>query len=99
MWFWLFILSCLLNVVALLYVRWLINIINVINQDIKSLSDMIAEFSTHLKSVYELEMFYGDDTLKSLMDHASQLSERLEDLDLVVNEERKEEIEAEEEKA
>ncbi len=60
---------------------------------------MIEEFSTHLKSVYELEMFYGDDTLKSLMDHASQLSERLEDLDLVVNEERKEEVEAEEEEA
>tara|TARA_B100001057_G_scaffold497833_1_gene603058 strand:- start:2172 stop:2438 length:267 start_codon:yes stop_codon:yes gene_type:complete len=87
------------NIVALLYIRWLINIINVINQDIKSLSDMIEEFSTHLKSVYELEMFYGDDTLKSLMDHASQLSERLEDLDLVVNEERKEEVEAEEEEA
>jgi len=99
MWFWLFILSCLVNIVALLYIRWLINIINVINQDIKSLSDMIEEFSTHLKSVYELEMFYGDDTLKSLMDHASQLSERLEDLDLVVNEERKEEVEAEEEEA
>ena len=60
---------------------------------------MLGEFSIHLKSVYELEMFYGDDTLKSLMDHASQLSERLEDLDLVVNEERKEEIAAEKKEA
>jgi hypothetical protein len=99
MWFWLFITSLSINIMALLYIRWLIDTIKFINQDIENLSSMLGEFSIHLKSVYELEMFYGDDTLKSLMDHASQLSERLEDLDLVVNEERKEEIAAEKKEA
>lgn len=85
MWFWLFILSCCANLVALFYVRWLIKTIAVINQDVESLTEMVTDFAAHTKSVYELEMFYGDETLEALMKHATQLSEKLTDLDLVLN--------------
>ena len=50
---------------------------------------MIDDFANHTRDVYELEMFYGDETLKSLMDHAGRLSERLQDIDLILNEEEK----------
>lgn len=86
MWFWLFIISSCLNILALFYVRWLIRVIATINEDIENVSGLVSEFAEHTKSVYELEMFYGDDTLKSLMDHASQLSEKLSNVDLVLNE-------------
>ena len=56
----------------------------------KSVSNLIVEFAEHTKSVYELEMFYGDETLKTLMVHATKLSEQLSDLDLVLNEETEE---------
>jgi hypothetical protein len=79
---------------SLFYIRWLIKTITVINEDVKNVADLVREFATHTKQVYELEMFYGDDTLKKLMDHASQVSEKLSDLDLVLNEE--EETDAEE---
>jgi len=86
MWFWLFIVSSCLNILALFYVRWLIRVIATINEDMENVSGLVSMFAEHTKSVYELEMFYGDDTLKSLMDHASQLSEKLSNVDLVLNE-------------
>ena len=43
------------------------------------LIEMITGFSSHLKAVYSLETFYGDETLKALMDHASTLKIILED--------------------
>ncbi len=61
------------------------------NTEMLQINNLILEFSSHLKSVYELEMFYGDETLKSLMDHASQLSTNLQNLDLIINEESEEE--------
>ena len=40
---------------------------------------MISGFRNHLKAVYSLEAFYGDETLQSLMDHATTLSVILEE--------------------
>jgi len=92
MWFWLFIFSCCINLLALFYVRWLLKTITTINEDIENLTEMIIDFAAHTKSVYELEMFYGDETLESLMKHATQLSEKLTDLDLILNGEDGEEL-------
>ena len=92
MWFWFFIISVILNLLAVFYVRWLIKTISVINEDVSSLSELISEFAAHTKSVYELEMFYGDETLKALMGHASALTEKLADLDLVLNEQEEGEL-------
>ncbi len=90
MWFWLFLLSLLFNVFGLLYIRWLLQVIETINEDMGNLSALVSNFSEHTKSIFELEMFYGDETLKSLMDHARELTEKLKELDLVINEEREE---------
>tara|TARA_Y100000592_G_scaffold96953_1_gene166524 strand:- start:58311 stop:58616 length:306 start_codon:yes stop_codon:yes gene_type:complete len=85
--------SVFLNLLLFFYVRWLLKTISVINEDISSVSQIISQFQGHLKSVYELEMFYGDNTLKALLDHTNNLSEELSNLDLILNvEEEKEEI-------
>lgn len=85
--------SIFLNLLLFFYVRWLLKTISVINEDISSVSQIISQFQGHLKSVYELEMFYGDNTLKALLDHTNNLSEELSNLDLILNvEEEKEEI-------
>ena len=92
MWFTLFIISSLLNLLLFFYVRWLLKTIAAINQDIDALSDMLTEFSTHVKSLYEMEMFYGDETLKSLLEHSRRLVDALQDVDLVLNEEEEGQI-------
>lgn len=96
MWFSFFIISFCLNLLFLFYVRWLLKTVAVINEDMQNLSTIIVDFSTHVKQVYELEMFYGDETLKSLMEHARVLSEKIADIDLILNEES-EDLIAEEE--
>ena len=92
MWFTLFIISSLLNMLLFLYVRWLLKTITAINQDIETLTSMLSEFSAHVKGLYELEMFYGDETLKSLLDHSKRLVDAIEDIALVLNEEKEEEV-------
>ena len=88
MWFWFFVLSVALNIFVLFYVRWLLSSLAAINTDIENVSDLIRDFETHVKSLHEMEMFYGDQTLKSLMDHSNMLIETLENMDLMLNEEK-----------
>lgn len=40
----------------------------------------MGEFSEHLKSVYELEMFYGDTNLEALIQHTKFITEAYDDL-------------------
>ena len=39
-----------------------------------SIHESVDSFKEHLKKVYGLETFYGDQTLKSLLEHTKQLS-------------------------
>ena len=91
MWLTLFILSCLVNLFFVFYIRWLLRVIASINEDMDSVSLLIRDFSTHLKGVHELEMFYGDETLGALLRHSKELSDRIESMDLLLQEEKTEE--------
>ena len=63
MWFTFFIFSALINIILFFYVRWLLNTVAAINEDVSQVSNIIQNFLLHLQSVYELETFYGDQTL------------------------------------
>ena len=91
MWFWVAIVSVAANILLLLYTRWLLNFIETTNENLQSIYYMISDFAEHTGSVYELEMFYGDETLKSLLTHANDLSQKIKDIDLIINEEEEEE--------
>ena len=86
MWFWFFITSCCFNVFLFLYIRWLLATISTINEENISINEQIMGFVSHIESIHELEMFYGDETLQSLIQHGKTLSENLSGLDLVINE-------------
>ena len=85
MWFWFFISSMLLNVFLAFYIRWLLESLASINIEIEDISKSIQGFSNHVNSIHELEMFYGDQNLQDLMKHAKNLTQSLEDMDLVTN--------------
>ena len=68
----------------ILYARWLINIIKTKEEDVTDLSEVIAEYVGHVKSVHEMEMFYGDQTLKSLIDHGKNMIDKIEDFDYLI---------------
>ena len=95
MWLTFFIVSSLINIILMFYVRWLLKNIVIVDEDVESLSLLISDFSQHLNSVHELEMFYGDETLGALMELAKKLSEKLSEIDLILSEDEDLEIERE----
>ena len=44
-----------------------------ISQNLGDLVELLANYREHLRKVYSLEMFYGDETLKALMDHSNAI--------------------------
>ena len=50
-----------------------------VSQNLGDLVELIANYREHLRKVYSLEMFYGDETLESLMEHSRSLVMLLQD--------------------
>ena len=44
-----------------------------LEEEVEEITAAIANFTNHLKVVYEMEMFYGDETLRYLLDHAGDI--------------------------
>tara|TARA_R100001129_G_C5101954_1_gene184552 strand:+ start:112 stop:447 length:336 start_codon:yes stop_codon:yes gene_type:complete len=75
---WVIILILLsLNVFFFFYLRWLLKNFTFLSENIHSLLESVDTFSNHLSGVYELETFYGDETLQNLLTHAKQVSEEI----------------------
>ena len=73
--------SLIFNGVMFWYLRKLTQKLTFIYQNIGDVSDIIANSRGHLKAVYSMEMFYGDETLQYLMDHTRSVSALLEDFE------------------
>jgi len=73
--------SLIFNGVMYWYSRQLTQKLSFIYQNIGDVSDIIANYRVHLKSVYSMEMFYGDETLQYLLDHTRSISALLEDFE------------------
>ena len=65
------------------YVRQIVTRLLFISDNIEDLVILIKNYSNHLQSVYELEMFYGDETLQSLLKHTGYIIEELEQYETV----------------
>lgn len=98
-------LSVILNVFVFIYARSAISRLLYVSNELGDLKNMIDSFSNHTESVYQMEMFYGDQTLEDLMNHAQSFSEQLETFEFIyslteveadITEERNQEIAREE---
>ena len=76
-------LSLILNGALVLYVRGAIVRLLSISEEMYDFKEMTNNFSVHLEQVYELEMFYGDETLGGLMEHARSFNEQLETFEYI----------------
>jgi hypothetical protein len=76
-------LSLILNGVLVFYVRSAIVRLLSISEEMHDFKAMTDNFATHLEQVYELEMFYGDETLGGLMEHARSFNEQLETFEYI----------------
>ena len=100
--FWLIIAlgaSVSINFIAFYYIRVVLGRLLDVGENLDDLTKMIASYRNHLKSVYEMEMFYGDETLKFLIQHTRSLHEILEeyeDVYSIIEQQEDDEIEEEE---
>ena len=78
--------SLVVNFGLILYARWLIKILQVKEEEATNISEIVAEYVAHVKSVHEMEMFYGDNTLNSLIQHGTSLVEKVENLEYILYE-------------
>ena len=86
-----FAISLLFNLFLILYARWLLSNYKGLVEMVDVTGEKITEFLIHLKSVYELEMFYGDQTLSGLLDHGKSLMLQLEEIEMIGKDDEDEE--------
>ena len=55
------------------YIRGLLKVMYQMTVDVQQMQDKMEEFSKHLDNVYEMEMFYGDETLGQLIRHSKEV--------------------------
>ena len=65
----------------IIYVRYLLRELIDLSETIVEMNNEFISFSSHLKALHEMEMFYGDETLQHLLDHTRSISTLLEDFE------------------
>lgn len=73
-------LSIGLNVLFGWYAFRLVKRFVFVQETFQIFDSQMSEFSEHLKKIYELEMFYGDQTLEALIQHTKFITEAYTDL-------------------
>ena len=71
--------SFIVNVFMFWYLRKLLSKLMFVSENLNDLVEIVKNYRNHLKQVYNLEMFYGDETLKFLMSHTNSLLEILKE--------------------
>tara|TARA_Y100000034_G_C6783089_1_gene350160 strand:+ start:459 stop:863 length:405 start_codon:yes stop_codon:yes gene_type:complete len=66
-------LSTIINLVLFWYISKCLIRMNNIEEDIIYIFNKTEEFVNHLDSIYELEMYYGDEDLQNLFVHSREL--------------------------
>jgi hypothetical protein len=67
------------NLIGFYYIRDLLGRLGWLTQNLANLSELIIGYQKHIKGVYELEKFYGDDDIKLLVEHTNDLIEVMDD--------------------
>jgi len=49
------------------------------NENFQQMQNSIEEFGKHLQTIYEMPMFYGDESLQQLISHSRELRQDLLD--------------------
>ena len=67
------------------YIRQILKQLMFVSDNLKGLNNEVISFTSHLRSLYKMEMFYGDETLKGLVKHAMLLIEEIEKFDYLMD--------------
>lgn len=92
-------LSIATNIVLIKYSKRIVKDFFDISNDVRDVFLVLKEYENHLNYIYELELYYGDETLRELIKHTRQITQIISgynDLYFLVEEEQEEQIPKEE---
>jgi hypothetical protein len=73
-----------INIFGFWYMRDILGRLTWISQNIDDVARIIELYQGHLKALYKLEQFYGDEEIKGILEHTRIISEMLEDYQTAV---------------
>ena len=73
--------SILINILLVWYIRKMLKQLLFTSHNIGDLQISMDGFTSHLESIYELEMFYGDSTLEGLINHSKEVVKDIKDFE------------------
>ena len=77
--------SVIANIFAFWYIRRLLSKLWFVAQNIGDLVEVLSNYQEHLKTIYQMEDYYGDENVKFLMSHTTSLLDLLEEYEDVYN--------------
>ena len=72
-------LSIMGNFFGAWYIRRLLAKVLFVSQNLTDLVDLLETYRNHLRKLYSMEMYYGDETMQFLIQHTKSLLDVLED--------------------
>ena len=89
------VISVILNGVLLWYIRKMLGNLLSVSDNMGNLVKDLVDYQNHLQQLYEMEMYYGEPSIKNLIIHSRQIIEHVKEFNDVYNltEERVDKIE------
>ena len=79
------VLSVVVNGVLLWYVRKLLPQLLSVSDNMGNLVEDLTSYQNHLQQLYEMEMYYGEPSIRELIVHSKQIIEHVKEFNNVYN--------------
>jgi len=71
--------SILINILSFWYIKAILKKLLFISENIGDLNEQLENYTGHIESVYQMETFYGDETLQNLVLHSKEVVDMIKD--------------------
>lgn len=79
------ILSLVLNGILLWYIRKMLGKLLSVSDNMGNLVEDLASYQNHLQQLYEMEMYYGEPSIKNLIVHSKEIIDHVKEFNDVYN--------------
>ena len=84
--------SLSMNLFLFWYTRTTLTSLLFVSENYSFLKSALGAYAKHLKSVYQLDTYYGDETIKFLFEHTTDLLSKISEFDDVISLSDKQEL-------
>ena len=73
--------SVVLNILFIWYIKGILQRLFFVSENIGDLLGSLNAFASHLEKIYQMETFYGDSELASLLGHSKEIRDIIRDFE------------------